>query len=277
VEEAALPKATVGDITIQYETYGEGETLLLIAGLGACARVWFRQIPYLSRSYQVLAFDNRGAGASDKPDAPYSMEMLAGDTAGLLDELGIGKAHVYGVSMGGMIAQELALRHPQRVTSLILGCTTCGGDQRILPSTDTIAFLLDADRWERLAPDERTRASLPFNLSQAFIEGNPELIEEYVAMVAANSPPPYAFVRQREAVTAHDTCDRLPLISAPTLVVSGSADRQVPVENSRLLASRIPSAELVILEGMGHGFFIEAAEEASRAILDFLARHKRPA
>ena len=270
-----MPEVTASDIAIHYETVGEGETILLIAGLGACAKVWFRQIPYLSRSYRVLAFDNRGAGASDKPDVPYSMEMLAGDTAVLLDALGIGTAHVYGVSMGGMIAQELALRYPERVSSLVLGCTTCGGDERILPSTETLAFLLDPDRWERLAPDERTRASLPFNLSQAFIEGNPELIEQYVAMVAESSPPAYAYFRQREAVSAHDTCDRLPLISVPTLVISGSVDRQVPAENSSLLASRIPGAELVILEGMGHGFFIEAAEEASEAILDFLARHKR--
>ena len=269
-----MPEVTVGDIGIHYETFGEGETILLIAGLGACAKVWFRQIPYLSRSYQVLAFDNRGAGASDKPDVPYSMGMLAADTVGLLDALDIEKAHVYGVSMGGMIAQELALRHPERVTTIVLGGTTCGGDERILPSTETIALLFDPERWERLAPDERTRGSLPFNLSQAFIEGNPDLIEEYVAMVAENSPPPYAYARQREAVITHNTCDRLPMISVPTLVISGSADRQVPVDNSTLLASRIPGAELVILEGMGHGFFIEAAEEASRAILGFLARHK---
>lgn len=268
-----MPTVKLSDIGIYYETYGKGETLVLIMGFTGTTEVWVRQIPDLSREYRVIAFDNRGAGRSDKPDIPYTMPMLAQDTADLLDALGIVACHVYGVSMGGMIAQEFALRYPERVISLVLGCTSCGGEHFILPDEETIAFLSDMERWDRLTPEEWTRESLPFAFTQGFIDNSSDIVEQYVSMKVEHWPPPHGFMRQVEAMMTHDTHDRLPQIKAPTLVISGGVDRQVPVENSRVLASRIPDAELVILQNIGHAFFIEAAEQANEAILDFLRRH----
>ena len=265
----------VGDISIYYEIHGQGEALVLIMGYGGNSEGWFHQIPGLSREYRVVAFDNRGTGRSDKPDVPYTMQMLAQDIAGLIEALDINAAHIYGVSMGGMIAQEFALRYPERVISLILGCTNCGGSNSIMPDEEAMTLLFDIERMTRLTPEEAARETLPFLCSQEFIDNNPDIVDQYIAKSLEYIIPLHGFIRQAEAIMTHDTYDRLLQIKAPTLVISGTADRLVPLENSRLLASRIPNAELVLLENVGHGFFIEALEEANKAILDFLGRHRR--
>lgn len=268
-----MPTVKVGDINMYYETRGRGEAIVLIMGLAGTAEMWFRQIPGLSRRYRVVAFDNRGVGRSDKPDVEYTMSMFVQDTVGLLDALNIGAAHVYGVSMGGMIAQNIALYCPERVLSLILGCTSCGGQHFILPDAEALDFLVGWHHKGHLTPEERARSLVPFNFSQGFIDRRPGIVEQFVSKTAQYWPPLHTFERQAQAVLTHDMYDQLPRIKAPTLVMAGSADRQVPVENSRILASRIPAAELVILENMGHGFFIEGAEKANREILRFLKRH----
>ena len=247
----------------------------MIMGYNGDSRVWFRQIPGLSQEYRVVAFDSRGNGRSDKPDVPYTMEIFARDLAGLLNALSVDAAHIYGISMGGMIAQEFALRYPDRVISLILGCTSCGGTHSIGFDEETVTFLLDMERMERLTPEEQSREWLPFDFSRDFIDNNPDIVEQYIAMRVECSPPLQSSMRQAEAIMLHDTYDRLPEIKAPTLVIAGAADRLIPVENSRILASRIPNAELVILENMGHGFTGEAPEEANKAVLDFLGQHCR--
>jgi len=270
-----MPTVKVGDINMYYDIHGEGEPLALIMGYGDSSEEWFLQIPGLSREYRMVAFDNRGAGRSDKPDIPYTMEMMAGDIAGLLEALAIDAAHIYGISMGGMIAQEFALRYPDKVISLILGCTMCGGTQAIAPDAEVLTFLFDMERAKRLTTEEITREMPPFMYIQEFIDKNPDIVEQDIANRVKYFPPLHGFMRQAEAMMAHDTYDRLPQIKAPTLVITRTADRLVPVENSRILASRTPSADLVLLENVGHGFFIEAAEEANTAILDFIGRHRR--
>jgi pimeloyl-ACP methyl ester carboxylesterase len=270
-----MPKVQIRDIDIYYEVHGHGEDLLLIAGFAGSTRVWFRQIPELSRWYRVIAFDNRGSGESDKPDIPYSMSLFARDTVGLLDALDIDNAHIYGISMGGMIAQEFALRYPERVNSLTLGCTSCGGRQFVLPDQETLDFLLNIKHVGQLTPEERIIKTLPYSYTQEFIDRNPDIVQEYISIRVAQWPPLHSFLRQAEAVVTHNTYDRLPDIAAPTLVISGDADRQVPVENSKILASRIPGAELVILDNMGHGLPVEAAEEANNVVIDFLRRHPK--
>ena len=267
-----MPTVKVGDISVYYEVHGEGEPLVLIMGYGHNSGHWFSQIPGLSQEYGVIAFDNRGTGRSDKPDIPYTIEMMARDAAGLLEALGIDAAHIYGVSMGGMIAQEFALRYPDKVISLILGCTTPGGRNGIMPDAEAM-LLFDTERMKRLTPEQGARETLPFLCNQEFIDNNPDIAEQYIAKTVEYVTPLHGYIRQAEAITAHDTYDRLPQIKAPTLVIAGTADRLVPVENSRILASKIPNAELVILENMGHFFFMEALEEASKAILDFLGHH----
>ena len=271
-----MPTVKVSDISIYYETCGEGEPLLLIMGYGGNCRWWASQIPALSQDYQAIAFDNRGAGRSDKPDVPYTIEMMAGDTVGLLGALDIDAAHIYGVSMGGMIAQEFALRYPDKVISLILGCTTPGGRNSILADAETLAFLFDTERRKRLTPEEDARETLPYLFTQEFIDKNPRLMEAIVASTLEyGATPLHGYQRQGEAIMGFNAYDRLTEIKAPTLVIAGTADRLIPVENSRILASGIHNAELVILENVGHGFFTEAFEEANKAILDFLGRHRR--
>jgi len=268
-----MPAVKVGDVSIYYEVHGEGEPLLLIMGYGHNSGHWFSQIPGLSQEYGVIAFDNRGTGRSDKPDIPYTIEMMARDAAGLLEALGIDAAHIYGVSMGGMIAQEFALRYPDKVIGLILGCTNCGGRNSIMPDAEAMELLFDTERMKRLTPEQGARETLPFLCNQEFIDNNPDIAEQYIAKTVAYVTPLHGYIRQAGAIMKHDTYERLPQIKAPTLVIAGAADRLVPVENSRILASRIPNAELVILENMGHFFSMEALEEANKAILDFLGRH----
>ena len=262
----------VNDINIYYEIHGEGPPLVLIMGLGGDLTRWYRILPILSREFRVITFDNRGAGRSDKPDIPYTMEMMADDIAGLLDVTGIEAAHVFGVSMGGMIAQHFGLRHPQRATSLILGCTRCGGAHSIADDAGA-SRLLNPERLRTMSAEERARELLPALWSQEFIDNNPDIVEEHIAITSKYPIDEASYTRQMQAANDHDTYERLPEINRPTLVITGEDDRLIPAENSRILASRIPGAELVILEGAGHGFHSQKNEETCKIITDFMKRH----
>jgi pimeloyl-ACP methyl ester carboxylesterase len=257
---------------LYYEVYGEGEPLLLIMGLGANHLSWTAQIPVYSCEFQVIVFDNRGTGRSDFPaDAEYTIPVLADDAAALLDALGVDSAHVYGVSMGGMIAQELALRHPDKVRSLILGATTPGGPNAVAPEPEALSSLLE----QGAAIDRSVNpALLDVLFSPGFLaDHGSELAAAFQSM--ADYPPtsPEAYQAQLRAVAAHDTYDRLPDISAPTLVLHGTDDPLLPVGNGRILAERIPGAKLVLLEGARHAYFLEKQAEADTAVLDFLRVH----
>lgn len=269
-----MPTVKVGDINIYYESQGDGEPLLLIMGYGSYSGHWAPLIPSFSQYYRVISFDNRGTGRSDKPNIPYTMSMMAADAKGLLDAIGVDAAHVFGVSMGGMIAQEFALNYPDKLLSLILGCTHCGGTKVILPSQEALAFLFDPAR-AKLPVQERARQTVPWLWTQEFIDNNPEAVELYVEITSKYPTPIHGFVCQAQAIMSHDTYERLPQIKAPTLVIAGNADRLVPPDNSKILASRIPNAELVILDNAGHAFFGDATTEATRIILDFLRRHSK--
>lgn len=269
-----MPTVKVGDINIYYESQGDGEPLLLISGYSQYSAHWDPLPPLFSQEYRVIVFDNRGTGRSDKPDMPYTMKMMADDAGGLLDAIGVDLAHVFGISMGGMIAQEFALNHPKKLRSLILGCTQYGGTKMILPTQEAITFLT-SPAMAQLSVEERARQVPPWLWTQEFIDKNPEAVELFVAVTCKYPTPIHGYVRQAQAIAAHDTYNRLPQITAPTLVIAGDADRLIPAENSRLLASRIPNAELVILENAGHGFFIDAWEEATKVMLDFLRRHSK--
>ncbi len=269
-----MPKVTVNDINIYYETYGEGEPLVLVMGLGGTLEWWFLQVPALSQHYRVVALDNRGSGRSDKPDIPYTMEMMAKDLAGLMDALGIPSAHIFGISMGGMIAQHFVLLYPQRVTTLILAATTAGGAHSVPPDAETAKVLFDLDRMQQLSPEERFSEILPFIFSQQFIEIGQPVLQELATRMSQHITPPHGYMRQGQAIMGHDTYERLPDIKVPTLVIAAEEDRMVPVENSRIIASRIPGAELVVFKKAGHGFNIELADEVNRTVLDFLRRHR---
>lgn len=269
-----MPKVKVNDINIYYEIQGNGEVLVLISGYGANLKSWFRQIFFFSQEYRVIAFDNRGTGRSDKPDVPYTMKMMANDVAGLLEAIGIDTAHVWGTSMGGAIAQEFAIRYPEKVISLILGGTSCGGIHEIKSDPAVMAQLLNMANVKQVTPEEWVGQLLPIVFTKEFIHSNQDIIKDIIKNRAEYETPANGYRRQAEAAAGHDTYNRLPKIMAPTLVIAGSADRVVPVKNSKLLASMIPNAQLVILENVGHGFNVEAEEKTNSTVLDFLRQHQ---
>ncbi|HEY93402.1 MAG TPA: alpha/beta fold hydrolase [Dehalococcoidia bacterium] len=263
-----MPYVKVNDINMYYEQHGQGKPLVLIPGIGSDSSNFAQVIPIFSQYYQVIAIDNRGAGKSDKPDYPYTIEMMADDLSGLLDELGIDKANVFGLSMGGGIAQEFALKYPEKVISLILGCTACGGSHAIsLEGTATTLDSIGANT--SLTPEERVKSVMSLLYTQDFMEKNPDLIKE-IALQAKNPPDPTGWARQQEAISSADTYDRLPNITMPTLVIVGEEDKMIHPDNSRLLASRIPDSELAIIKNAGHALTV--LEETQKTVLDFLDR-----
>lgn len=270
-----MPVAAVGDIHIYYEIHGDGEPLLLIMGYGANSSWWFNQKFALSREYRVIVFDNRGTGRSDKPDTRCTIKIMAGDAAGLLDAIRVDAAHVFGMSMGGMIAQELALNYPDKVLSLILGSTTPGGRNTTLPDQEATAFLFDHEHRHRLSPEEQARELLPFLFSDEFIKNNGHLTDAFAAEISRHPTPIHGYRRHEEAIMSFNVYDRIPGIGVPTLVMAGTADKLIPVENSRILASRIPGAELIIFDNIGHNFIGEIPVETNRAVLEFLKKHSR--
>ena len=268
-----MPVARVDDIDMYYEIEGEGEPLILIMGLGGDHFRWFRILPLLSQDYKVVTFDNRGVGKTDKPDISYTMEIMADDVAGLMDAIGIDKAHIFGISLGGMIAQNFALLHPGRIVSLMLGCTFCGGRHTVSNNNEgNSPGVLDPSLIETMLPEERVVEMLPALYSRQFIDNNPDFVNIQIEYAKNNPPDPVGYRRQLGAAGTHDTYDRLPEIKLPTLVIAGDEDVLIPADNSRIIASRIPNAELVILEGMGHGFYTEANKETARILMDFMKR-----
>jgi pimeloyl-ACP methyl ester carboxylesterase len=269
-----MPFKKVGDIKIYYEVHGYGEPLVMISGCGADVSAWANQVPALSMKYHVITFDNRGTGRSDKPDIPYTMQMMAADVAGLLDSIGIGSAHILGYSMGGGIAQEFAINYPERTLTLILSCASPAGNPNvILPEPKIMSLMFDFETINRLTPLEWTGKLLGCMCSQEFLDRHPHLADEVVARQSKYPTPPHSIMRQVEAMLSAHTYDRLSKIKSPTLVLGGTVDRVTPCDNLRLLASKIPNSELVILENLGHGMFIEGAEQTNGAILRFLKRH----
>ena len=264
-----MPSVRVGEIEMYYLDVGAGDPVVLIMGFGGDHTAWALQMGALSTRHRVIAFDNRGVGRSDAPDQPYTIRMMAADTLGLMDALGIAGAHVVGVSMGGMIAQELALAHPDRVRSLHLGCT--------LARPDAYMLALNA-AWREmrigLGREPMLRALCLWLFAPVTYAERPELVE---AMLQNSLTNPYpqslvGFLRQGEAITAHDTLERLSAIRCPTLVSVAEDDILVPPRFSREIAGRIPRAELQVVIGAAHGYFLERPDVFNQLSLDFIAQ-----
>jgi pimeloyl-ACP methyl ester carboxylesterase len=258
-----MPIARAGEIGLHYLERGSGKPLLLIAGIPAVADDWDALAAPLAQSRRVIAYDNRGSGGSTVTPGPYSTGQLAGDAVALLDSLQIEQADVFGMSMGGMIAQELALGWPQRVRRLVLGCTHAGVAHAAPPPREAgRAFAMQTDDWS-----ERIRALAPL----AFAHGvDPELLSAFVTKKSADVQDPAGYAAQIQAVLAHNTAERLGDIARPTLILTGDDDRVIPAASSELLRERIPGARLETIAGSGHLFFIEQPERTRRLIEDFL-------
>lgn len=260
-----MPMAKIGDLTIHYQVRGLGEPLLLIMGYRGSGYMWGEELlTPLARYFRVITFDNRGTGKSDKPNAVYTLPMMAEDAAGLLQHLGIDRAHVFGVSMGGMIAQELALRYPKWVNRLILGCTHCGGAHATLAPLPVLEKLLTPPDMPR---EEAIRRQWPVMFAPDFVNNHPDFLDQMTERSLAHPTPFYSAIRHAMAIQRFNTYGRLGQIVAPTLVVSGSEDILVPPANSHLLADRISGATLELFQNAGHGFFWEYPE----ALVDLLS------
>jgi 3-oxoadipate enol-lactonase len=245
-------------VDLYHELHGpEGApAVILLEGLGGDIPGWRRNIPTLARELLVIAYDFRGNGNSDEPPGPCTMATFVEDTIALLDHLGIERAHVYGQSFGGMVAQELALTAAHRLRTLILGCTDMGPRRAIPPS----ARAPKAEPWRAL-------------YAPGFPDRHPEHVAEDLRIGAAQPKHPEGQRRQWEAMQGFDSFDRLPSLRVPTLVIHGTEDQLIPVESARRLVARIPDAELALLEGAGHVYHSERAAEADEAVLDFVRRH----
>jgi pimeloyl-ACP methyl ester carboxylesterase len=223
----------------------------------------------LEERFRVIAFDNRGAGRSDKPEGDYTIPQAAADASGLMDALGLGRTHVLGISMGGMIAQEIAISYPERVEKLVLVCTNSGGKQQALDRPEIIK-VLGAPRQGDMPIEQMAREYLRLLYSPEFIASHPEKVEEFVRVYTANPPQEHGFVGQLQAVLKWDSSSRLYRIKCPTLVLTGDEDVLVPAEESVSLAERITDARLIVYPGVGHGIFGQITEQATRDIIAFL-------
>jgi pimeloyl-ACP methyl ester carboxylesterase len=260
-----MPFATASDGTrLAYEVIGAGPPLLLVSGQANDRSIWNGLREAFADRYRVVTFDHRGTGDSDKPEAPpYTTRGFAGDAIAVLDELGIERAHAYGVSMGGRIGQWLGIAYPERLGALILGCTTPGNAHGVRRSPHVDPALLSGD----------PQRMLPYLASLEWAAANQAFLTTWAAWLRAHPVPPYARQLHFAASEGHDAWDQLPQITAPTLVIHGSADEMNVVANARLLAERIPGAELHIIDGARHVYFWDHAEEANRVVGEFLARH----
>jgi 3-oxoadipate enol-lactonase len=266
-----MPLASAGEIELSYERAGSGPVLLMIMGMSGTALSWGEPfLDSLREDFETIVYDHRGVGKSSRMEEPFTIVSLAEDALNLLDALEVDSAHVLGISMGGMVAQELALAHPERIRTLTLGCTYCGGEGSSVTSPEVARRLGEA----RMSGDrERAiRASWEANVSARFA-ADADAYATFFASANERAVALPVIMAQTLAIAGHDTNARLAALEMPTLVVHGAEDQILPVENARLIASRIPGARLEILDGVGHLFFREEPDRSAELVRDHAAVH----
>lgn len=255
---------------LYYERTGRGEPLLWITGFTISAAVFDSILPRYAERWECITYDYRGAGRSGSPLRPTSMPELAADAARLLDALEVESAHVYGLSMGGMIAQELAITFPERVRGLILGGTSPGGPLAARPALRELRSMAAGAGGALRQPGRPWLGAMVF--SPEFRAEEPERVRELLEHFARHRARPQGMAAHWWATVYHDTMSRLPRIQAPTLVLHGERDAMAPLANARLLAQRIPDAELAIVPAAGHAYPLERPEESLALVADWLGR-----
>jgi pimeloyl-ACP methyl ester carboxylesterase len=274
-------KVKVDDVNLYYELYGSGDPLVLIAGTGISLAPWrVFQVPEFAKHYQVLIYDHRGLGRSDKPDTAYSTRLFARDCAGLMDALGIKRAHIMGHSMGGRVAQWVALDFPEKVRSLVLSGTGSGKyNEKLVDYPRGVpldaALEMIEKGYERYQHDHWGPG---FMFTDEFVREHPEVVKTFQDLIVEEVPPLKCYLRHVIARQCHETTDLVHNIKAPTLIIVGSKDAHEGgtgshVDSSYALAEKIRNSELVIVEGGAHGYLRQIPEKAHPPILDFLRRH----
>ncbi len=266
---------TKDGLKLRYEIRGSGDPLALIMGFSGSSRGWGD--PFLNlieKRFKTVLIDNRGTGESDKPDAPWTMADMANDVAAVLDHAKIDRAHIYGISMGGMIAQEFAIKHAARVRGLVLGCTAPGMQHGAPNDPENVAKLMPDPS---LSAEQQARRAFGVACGTAFLnsKGGQAFIDQQIAdMGKYPITPMQTYTRQFEAIQGWDPWNQLGQIKAPTLIFHGDDDRLLPYANAEILHGKIPGSKVHILKGIGHMFFWEAPEESVRVPGDFVAAAK---
>jgi 3-oxoadipate enol-lactonase len=263
--------AKTGEIELSYERAGDGPPLLLIMGMSGTKHHWGESLlEELQRDFDTIVYDHRDAGESTRTGRPFTIADLAEDAVGLLSALDVDSAHVMGISMGGMIAQELSLAHVDRLRSLTLGCTYCGGDGSVLASEGVMRKLAEAmSSGER---ERAIRASWEVNVSPSFA-ANEDAWVRFRATGMRYGLPVEVIMRQMQAIAGHDTSARLPGVDVPTQVVHGTLDELLPVQNGHMIAGLIPDSRLEIFEGVGHMFFLEKPQHTAELVRQHALLH----
>ena len=260
-----MPYANNDETKIYWEESGAGEPLLLIMGLGGSRKEWRRLIPALSAKYRVIIFDNRGVGDTVFTDRPFTIELMAADAKTVLNDANIESAHILGMSMGGMIAQEFALNYPEMTRSLVLAVTNCGGAETVPAAPEVYSALQGR---ATATPEDAFWIAAPF----IYDDHTPrEVVAEDFTAREGIYTTPENYMRQLQAIMLwRGTYSRLSNITAPTLVIGGVNDRLIPCANSKIIADRISNSKLVELEDTGHIFMTDQPEKSVAEILNFL-------
>jgi pimeloyl-ACP methyl ester carboxylesterase len=260
------PLVQVGDIKMGYRMSGQGYPLVLIMGYGSTMKLWEPGlIRALSSSFKVIVFDNRGMGSTEVGQRPFSIEQFAEDTVGLLDALGLQDAHVLGWSMGALIAEEVALRHPARVNKLILYAAHCNANL-YPPAPEVIRKLRDSSG----TPEERGMRFISTLFPSEWLQSNRSRIKEIFYRPMGNLPPQSMDKQSRAIGLWKGCCDRLGEIKNPTLIIAGADDVLVPGRNAVYLSAKIPRTQLFLVENSGHGLMFQDPEKFSEKVIDFL-------
>ncbi len=265
-----MPTTQVGSHTVYYDDCGTGHPLLLISGLASTRQGWWKQIEPFSARYRVINMDNRDAGDSALGTGPYTIADMAEDVAGVIQNLKLGPTHVVGISMGGMITQELAVRHPELVDKLVLVSTTAGGPTSINAKPEIVALLMRTGNED---VETHARRVFPQIAGEGYMTSHPKDLERIVQDLAAKPMSFESYQRQLGACIehfSHGVAERLGQITAPTLVIHGDYDPLIPYGNGQYLAAHIQGARLSTYPGVGHLPPIEAPERFNREVIEFL-------
>lgn len=262
-----MPKVKVKDLNIYYETAGAGFPLVMVMGLGGNKDWWGPPlIAAVSKKYKTIIFDNRGTGRTDMTEANFTIKTMADDTVGLMDALKIPKAHLLGISLGGMVAQELVLNHPERVEKLVLCSTMCGPSHSVM-NPEVVTQLQSGGR---ATPAEFAKAAMALLFPPEFAKANPKTIEEATRLMLIAPTRTDMYLRQLGATISFDTYDRLPTIKRPTLVMHGKKDILIPYQNGKIIADRIAGAKLVHFEKTAHALFSVETDAVLKTLFQFL-------
>lgn len=263
------------NLNIRYEIRGAGEPVALIMGFSGSMRGWGEPfVAAMEKRFKLILLDNRGTGESDKPDRSWALADMASDIAAVLDHAKIPRAHIYGISMGGMIAQEFALSHASKTRGLVLGCTNCGMGHSIPAAPEAVAALMPVPG---ASPEEQARKAFAAACGKKFLNSDygKAYLDQAIADIGKYPVTPiHTFMRQGAAIQGFDSWERLPQIKSPTLIIHGDDDAIVPCQNAEVLHKRIVGSKSHIIKDAGHMFFWEAVAEAAGVPGDFLAAVK---